>query len=316
MQPLDQLVQCVPNFSDGRDTETVEALAATIRAVGGAYVHHHHMDRDHHRVIVGVIGAPGAVVEGVFQAVRLAAERINLRQHRGEHPRVGATDVVPFVPGPGVSMEDCVELARSIGRRIGQELGIPVFLYEQAATQPHRRDLAAIRRGGLEGLARRMECDEAWRPDFGPPRPHVTAGVTAVAARPPLIAFNVNLQSVDVATAKAIARKIRASSGGLPGLKALGVTLHSRGLVQVSMNVTDYAATPLRIAFEAVQRQAEERGVVIESSEIVGVVPRRALEGLSQESIRLKPLEPTQVVETAVERILVMEDRGSDGRGG
>lgn len=298
MASFDRVVQCVPNFSEGRNAETVAALVAAIRAVQGACVLHQHMDPDHHRAVLGVVGSPEAVAGAVFQAARVAAERIDLRRHQGGHPRVGATDVVPFIPSRGMSMEECVHLARSVGQRIGRELRIPVFLYERAATQPIRRNLEVIRRGGLEGLARRMETDPRWGPDFGPENPHETAGVTVVGARLPLLAFNVNLSTNDVAIARAIARKVRSSTGGLPGVKAIGVDLQSRGLVQVSMNLIDYEATPLQVAFETVKREAEERGLRIENSEIVGLVPKRALQGVSEDFLQLTRFQPTQVVET------------------
>ncbi len=314
MASLDRVVQCVPNFSEGRKAETVARLVAAIRAVKGACVLHQHMDRDHHRAVLGMVGSPEPVAEAVFQAARVAAELIDLRRHQGGHPRVGATDVVPFIPSRGVSMEDCVHLARSVGRRIGQELHIPVFLYERAATQPVRRNLEAIRRGGVEGLRRRMETDPGWAPDFGPATPHETAGVTVVGARQPLIAFNVNLRTNDVAVARAIAKRVRFSTGGLPGVKAIGVELRSRGIVQVSMNLTDYEATPPQVAFETIEREAQERGVKIDNSEIVGLISRQALQGVSRRFLQLTRFEPSQVVETGLAEIAAEEAKHSDPR--
>ncbi len=305
MPRLDCVVQCVPNFSEGRKAETVAALVAAMRSVKGVLVLHQHVDPDHHRAVLGVVGRPEPVADAVFQAVRVAAGLIDLRRHEGVHPRVGATDVVPFIPSRGLSMEECVRLARLVGQRIGQELQIPVFLYERASTDPTRKNLEAIRRGGLQGLARRMETKPTWGPDFGPGVPHETAGVTVVGARHPLVAFNVNLRTNDVAVAKAIARKVRFSTGGLPGVKAIGVELRSRGLVQVSLNLTDYEATPLQVAFEAVEREAKEQGLEIDSGEIVGLILRPALQGVSQHFLQLTRFEPTQVVETGLEELTV-----------
>jgi len=316
---IEQLVECVPNFSEGRNAQTVRALVAAVRGVNGTFVLDEEMDHDHHRAVLTFVGHPEAVAEAAFQAVRVASDLIDLRVHEGGHPRVGATDVVPFVPIRGVTMEHCVELARRVGSRIGSELGIPVFLYERAASRPERVSLEAIRRGGLQGLAMRMESDPAWSPDFGPRKLHPTAGATIVGARPPLIAFNVNLQSQDLSLAKAIAKTVRFSGGGLPYVKAIGVELPSRGLVQVSMNLTNFEETPLHVAYEAARREAEQRGVRVCSSELIGLVPQRALIMASEFFLKLERFDPTQVLETrlemALERDALHASRPSTGSG-
>ncbi|MFQ5992032.1 MAG: glutamate formimidoyltransferase [Nitrospiraceae bacterium] len=274
---VEPLVECVPNVSEGRNVQTIQALVAAIRAVPRVHLLDHTMDPDHHRAVLTFAGAPEAVAEAAFQVIRVAANLIDLNRHQGEHPRVGATDVVPFVPLKGVRLEDCNELAKRVGQRIGGQLQIPVFLYGSAATRVDRADLADMRRGGLQGLAKRMGSDPKWAPDFGPTRLHPTAGATAVGVRPPLVAFNVNLRSRDVALAKGIAKTVRHSGGGLAGVKAMGVHLDSRRLAQVSMNLTDLEQTPIHVAFEAVSREAARRGVGIAGCEIVGLIPRAAL---------------------------------------
>ena len=311
---MERLVECVPNFSEGRNAGTVRALVSAIQAVKGVFLLDEEMDQDHHRAVLTFVGAPEAVGEAAFQVARAAAGLIDLRVHQGGHPRVGATDVVPFVPVRGVAMEDCVALAGRVGERIGRELNIPVFLYEQAASHPDRANLEAIRKGGLEGLAGRMEADPAWAPDFGPQKLHPTAGATVVGARPPLIAYNVNLQSDDLAVANAIAKKVRFSSGGLPCVKAMGVALTSRRLVQVSMNLTNFEKTPIHVAFEAVKREADQRGVQVSGSEVIGLIPHRALMQASESFLKLERFDPTQVLETRLEMVLAREAQAREAR--
>ncbi len=303
---MQQLIECVPNFSEGRNEDTVRALVAAVRSVRGVFLLDEEMDRDHHRSVLTFAGPPEAVAEAAFQATKVAIDLIDLRQHQGGHPRVGATDVVPFVPVRGATMEDCVALAKKLGKRIGEELSVPVFLYERAASRPDRAPLEAIRRGGLEGLADRMR-EPAWAPDFGPPTLHPTAGATVVGARPPLIAYNVNLQTDDLAIAKAIAKTIRASSGGLPSLKAIGVALPSRRLVQVSMNLTNFEETPIQVAFEAVRREAERLGVQVVGSEVIGLVPQKALVQVSEWYLKLDRFDLAQVLEARMEKVLAHE---------
>jgi glutamate formiminotransferase/formiminotetrahydrofolate cyclodeaminase len=308
---VSQVVECVPNFSEGRSSEIVDALAGVVRSVPGVVLLDETKDPDHHRAVVTFAGRPYAVAEVAYQMARMASQLIDLRNHHGEHPRVGATDVIPFVPIRGVSMQDCVQLARMVGQRIGNELKIPVFLYEQAATRPERKQLEWIRKGGLKGLADRMAGDPAWVPDFGPKHLHQTAGVTVVGARWPLIAFNVNLKSRDLSVARAIAKVVRQSSGGLPYVKAIGVELKSQQLVQVSMNVTNHEETPLHVVFAAVQREAAARGVEVAGTEIVGLVPEQALMETAQQALCLNQFDGRQVLESRLDR---PESREAIGR--
>lgn len=304
MTKLTRIVEVIPNFSEGRNTSTVEALVRTVKSVGEVYLLDRQMDSDHHRAVLTLVGTPERVAEAAFQLACVATDLIDLREHEGGHPFVGATDVMPFVPIQGIAMDHCVQLARSVGERIGRELKIPVFLYEQAATQSHRVNLEAIRKGGLEALAARMASDPAWEPDFGPRVVHPTAGVTAIGARFPLVAFNVNLATNDLSLAKTIARRVRSSSGGLPSVKAIGVSLPSRGRVQVSMNLTNVAETSLQGAFEEVKRESEHRGVSIDSLEVVGLAPAQALEGVSEDFLRMAEGSPLQVLETRIAEVM------------
>lgn len=298
---MNQVVECVANFSEGRNAETLRALVAAVQSVPGVAVLDESMDRDHHRSVVTFAGRPFSVAEAAFQAALVAAGLIDLRTHEGEHPRIGATDVLPFVPIQGLTMEECIQLARLVGQRIGNELKIPVFLYEEAAIKPDRRRLEAIRRGGLQGLAARMDSGAAWAPDFGPKHLHETAGATVVGARHPLIAFNVNLQTEDLAAAREIARVVRESGGGLPHVKAIGVALASRGLVQVSMNLTNFEKTPIYVAFGAVQREAQRRGIVIAGTELVGLLPQRALVQVAEQALKLEQFNVKTILETRLE---------------
>ena len=309
---MERLVECIPNFSEGRRADTIHALVAAIRAVPHVFLLDEEMDADHHRSVLTFAGEPGAVAEAAFQCARIAADLIDLRRHEGGHPRIGATDVIPFVPIRGVTMEDCVGLAKRLGARIGQELHIPVFLYERAASRVERTNLEAIRRGGLEGLAGRMETDDTWAPDFGPSQLHPSAGATVVGARPPLIAYNVNLRTDDIGIAKSIAKAVRFSSGGLPYVKAIGVELASCRLVQVSMNLTNYEGTPIHVAFEAVRREAERRGVQIAGSEVIGLIPQRALIHAAESSLKLERFDPSQVLESRLEMVMGREVASSE----
>jgi len=298
----DRIVECVPNFSEGRNEATVRALIEAVRAVPGVALLDHTMDADHHRAVLTFAGAPDAVAEAAFQAAKTAAVRIDLRHHQGVHPRVGATDVVPFVPLRGVTMRDCVELANIVGRRIGDELTIPVFLYEQATTRPDHARLETIRLGGLAGLAHRMETNPEWTPDFGPPRLHPTAGATVVGARRILVAFNVNLGTNDLSIAQAIAKTVRQSSGGLAHVKAIGVPLASRREIQVAMNLVNIDETPVHVAFEAVRREAERRGVRVTGSELIGLVPRQAVVQARTAGIRIDSFDPSNILEARLEQ--------------
>jgi glutamate formiminotransferase len=274
---MSRLVECVPNFSEGRTSETVAQIAAAISGVESACVLDRHIDPDHNRSVITFVAAPEKVVDAALIAVSRAAELIDMRTHRGEHPRLGATDVLPFVPVAGVTLEECALLAHQAGDRIANELSIPVFFYERAALKPDRVNLEDVRRGALELLRDQIANNPDRVPDRGPRETHSTAGAIAVGARPFLIAFNVVLKSNDISVARQIARTIRASRGGLPALKALGFQLHSRGLVQVSMNLVNFEITGMDQAFDAVASEASRLNVEIDSAEIVGLVPRKAL---------------------------------------
>jgi glutamate formiminotransferase len=290
-----KLVECVPNFSEGRRKDVIDRIAAAVEGVPGVRLLDVNMDPDYNRAVVTFVGSPDAVAEAAFLAVREAAGLIDMTQHSGEHPRMGATDVLPFVPLQGVTMEECAALAEGVGKRIGDELGIPVYLYGCACHSPQYRNLEDVRRGQYEGLRAGIATSPAKRPDFGPLEMG-KAGATAVGARHFLIAFNVNLATRDVSVAKRIARKIRTSSGGLPEVKALGFSLKTRGCVQVSMNLTDYRVTGLQAAFEAVEKEAKAAGVGIAGSELVGLVPAAALAGVDARRLGLA-LRPGQVLE-------------------
>ena len=311
---MDRIVECVPNFSEGRSQATVQALIDAIASVPGVRLLNHTADRDHHRSVLTVVGDPEEMVEAMFRSIRVATDLIDLRKHSGVHPRVGATDVVPFVPIKGLSMRDCVQAAKRLGHRVGTELEIPVFLYERAASHRDHASLESVRRGGLDGLAFRMATDPDWSPDFGPSQLHETAGAIVIGARPPLVAFNVNLLSTDVNVARSIAAKIRQSNAGIPHVKAIGVELASRGMVQVAMNLTDYEATPLHAAFSAVQSQAAERGVSVAGTEIVGLVPLAALVETAKEALRLDHFEPSHLLEAQIEAAWSRGDKAKGSR--
>jgi len=306
---MDGIVECVPNFSEGRDQGTVHALIDAVTSTAGVALLDHSMDADHHRSVLTFCGAPDAIVEAAFRAVRLATELIDLRTHAGVHPRIGATDVVPFIPIRGTTMQGCVQLAKRLGERVGRELGIPVFLYERAAAgRADHVSLEAVRRGGLEGLAFRMESGPDWTPDFGPPRLHEGAGAIAIGARPPLIAYNVNLCSTDVDQARSIARAVRHSSGGLPHVKAIGVELSSRGMVQVAMNLTDHLVTPILTAFQRITAEAAKRGIEVAGSELVGLVPQAALGQAAAASLQLDRFDSSQVLETRIAEAMLRKN--------
>ncbi|HXG63277.1 MAG TPA: glutamate formimidoyltransferase [Planctomycetota bacterium] len=290
------LLEAVPNFSEGRRADVCAAIAQAARRPE-VQVLDLEMDADHHRSVLTLAGPPEPLAEAAFAAAREAVARIDLNAHRGQHPRMGAIDVLPFVPLGGTPMEVAVDLARRVGRRIGEELGVPVFLYEAAATRPDRRNLADVRKPQFEGLRELIGRDPDRAPDFGPPRIHPTAGCVAVGARRPLIAFNVDLDTEDVAVARAIARKVRERDGGLPALKALGLYLAERRCAQVSMNVCDYTRTGLAEAFRAVEAEAARLGAGVRGSEIVGLVPREALPPDPERTIRLVGFHPRQVLE-------------------
>jgi len=272
------LIECVPNFSEGRKAGTIDRIARAIESVAGAVVLNRHIDFDHNRSVITFVGEPRAVVDAAVMAVATAEELIDLRAHAGVHPRIGATDVLPFVPVSGVTMDECVTLAHEAGQRIWQELSMPVYFYERAALRPDRVRLENLRGKGFEWLREEIKTNPDRAPDVGEPKLHETAGATAVGARPFLIAFNVNLRTNDLSIARSIAREVRERDGGLPFVKALGFDLQSRGVVQVSMNLVDYQRTGITRAFAAVREAAAHRDVEVLSTEIVGLVPRAALD--------------------------------------
>ncbi|MFZ5825919.1 MAG: glutamate formimidoyltransferase [Bacillota bacterium] len=290
------IIECVPNFSEGRRPEVIEAIAGAIAAQGVKLLGVS-ADADHNRTVVTFVGKPEEVVRAAVRGAEVAQKLIDLTQHQGNHPRMGAVDVIPFIPISGCDMKDCVALARQVGEILGSQLNIPVFLYEDAATRPERRNLADVRRGEFEGLRAKIGTDPAKTPDFGPNAIHPTAGATAVGARMPLIAFNVNLGTNDMEIAKKIAKAVRGSSGGLVGCKALGIELKERNQVQVSMNMVNYKDTPLHRAFELIRIEAERYGVPVVGSEIVGLVPMDALVGVARHYLRLEGFKSDQVLE-------------------
>jgi glutamate formiminotransferase/formiminotetrahydrofolate cyclodeaminase len=294
-----KLIECVPNFSEGRNSDVIDAIRAAIAGVEGAVVLDLSSDASHNRTVITFVAPPDAVVEAALAGAREAARRIDLREHSGEHPRMGATDVVPFVPLEGATIDECVALARDFGERVGRELDIPVFLYERAATRPERRNLADVRRGEFEGLRDRIGPDASADPDFGPRRIHPTAGATAVGARPFLVAFNVYVgPAANMDVARRIARAVRASTGGLAGVKALALEVD--GQAQVSMNLVDLDATPMHRAYDMVKMEAEAAGVQPTWSEIVGLVPEKAVVDAAMRHLRLEKFTADQVLERRV----------------
>lgn len=293
---MGKIVQCVPNFSEGRRVEVIDKIIGAIKSVPGVKLLDYSYEQSHNRSVVTFIGAPEPVLEAAFQGAKQAAGLIDMARHSGEHPRMGAADVIPFIPVLGVSMEECIELAKKLGRRLAGELNIPVYLYEEAAARPERKNLSAVRRGQYEGLLTAIK-EPGREPDFGPARVHPQAGVTAVGARPPLIAFNINLDTADVAIAKKIARAIRGSSGGFPSVKALGIMIEETGKAQVTINVCNYRQVPLHRVFELVKREASRYGAAVTGSEIIGLTPLDALVDAAEFYLQLCGFDRGQVLE-------------------
>ena len=308
---MDQpIVECIPNFSEGRRIEVVDAIQQAIASVAGVHVLDRHVDADHNRSVITFAGHPEGVLEAAYAGIARAAELIDLDQHQGEHPRIGATDVVPFVPIQGVTMDECVELARRLGERVGETLAIPVYLYEFAATRADRVNLADIRKGEYEALKQSIVDDPKRRPDYGPAKLG-PAGAVVIGARVPLIAYNVYLSTDDVSIADAIARSIRHSSGGLRFVKALGMLVDGRA--QVSMNLTDYTRTPIARVIELIRSEAGRHGTAIHHSELVGLIPQAGLIDAARWYLQLDQFEPDQVLETRLFAAARSEDTGSDG---
>jgi glutamate formiminotransferase len=291
------IVECVPNFSEGRDAAKVDAIVEAISSVRGIAILDRELDADHNRSVVTFAGPATAVVEAAFRGVERAITLIDLRHHTGVHPRIGAADVVPFVPVEGVTLEDCVRLANELGARLWERLRVPVYLYEAAARRPDRVNLENIRRGQFEGLREEVRTNPDRRPDFGEAELHPSAGATVVGARKFLIAYNINLNTADVEIAKRIAKAIRFSSGGFRYVKSMGVPLASRNLAQVSMNLTDFEQTPIHRVFEAVRAEAARYGASIVGSEIVGLIPKRALEMTAEWYLQVENFHPSLVLE-------------------
>jgi glutamate formiminotransferase len=298
------MVECVPNFSEGRDGEKIRKLEAAIASVAGTLLLDTHADPDHNRSVITFAGPPDAVAESAIRAAGKAAELIDLRSHQGAHPRIGALDVLPFVPLCGVEMDDCVALARRVGKAIWERHGIPVYFYEQASLRPDRVNLAALRSGGFEGLREQVRLNPDRAPDVGAAGLHPTAGAVAVGARQLLIAYNIDLATDDRTVADAIAKAVRASSGGLAGIKAMGVLLESKGRAQVSMNLTDFRTTPPHVAFEAVQREAARLGTRITDSELVGLIPEKAVDMAGGRDLRIRYFHGGRILENRIAEVL------------
>ncbi len=301
---MKRLIECVPNFSEGRDPAIVDAIVQAMSSVPGVYVLDREMDADHNRSVVTLAGEPEAVGESAILGAGKAMDLIDMTTHTGAHPRVGATDVVPFIPIKGVTLEDCVALARRVGNEIWKRYRIPIFFYEAAATRPDRVNLENVRRGQFEGLREELKKNHDRQPDIGEPKLHPTAGVTVVGARKFLIAYNVNLNTPEVSIANKIAKAIRFSSGGLRYVKSMGVGLKARNLAQVSINLTDYEQTPMHRVYEMVKREAARYGAMPVGSEIVGLVPKKAMEMAADYFLQLESFSPSQVFENKLEAAL------------
>src|SRR6202041_3072449 len=301
---MKRLIECVPNFSEGRDAAKVDAIVSAMSAVPGVYVLDKEMDADHNRCVVTLAGEPDPVAEAALRGVGKALELIDLTEHTGAHPRVGAADVIPFIPISGVTIDDCVALARRVGKEIWTRYRIPVFFYEAAATRPDRVNLENVRKGQFEGLRDELKRNHDRQPDIGEPKLHPTAGVAVVGARKFLIAYNVNLNTSDISIANKIAKAIRFSSGGLRHVKSMGVELKARNLAQVSINLTDFEQTPMHRVYEMVKREAERYGAAPVGSEIVGLIPKKAIEMAADFFLQLENFSPAQVFENKLEAAL------------
>ncbi|WP_286155734.1 glutamate formimidoyltransferase [Parabacteroides goldsteinii] len=297
MSSWNRIMECVPNFSEGRDLGKIEKIIEPFRARQGVKLLDYSNDEDHNRLVVTVVGEPEALKAALLEAVGQAVALIDLNRHSGQHPRMGAVDVIPFIPIKGCTMDEAIALSKEVGEQIATLYQVPVFLYEKSATAPHRENLAAVRKGEFEGMAEKIKLAE-WQPDFGPAEP--TAGTVAVGARMPLVAYNVNLGTADLNIASDIARKIRFIGGGLRYCKAMGVELKERGIVQVSINMTDYTRTALYRAFELVKIEARRYGVAVVGSEIIGLVPMEALIDTASFYLGLENFSMNQVLEARI----------------
>lgn len=296
---MNQIIECVPNFSEGRDHAKMEQILDCFRGKEGVKLLDYSNDENHNRMVVTLVGEREPLKQAIITAVGKAIELIDLNKHDGQHPRMGAVDVIPFIPIRNASMEDCIELSKEVGSEIGKLYNLPVFLYEKSASAPHRQNLAAIRKGEFEGMAEKIHEPE-WHPDFGPEERHSTAGSVAVGARMPLVAYNINLNTNRLDIATAIGKRIRHINGGFRFVKAMGVDLADRGIVQVSINMTDFTRTALYRVFETVKFEAARWGVTIAGSEIVGLVPMQALVDTAEYYLGLEDFSMAQVLESRI----------------
>ncbi len=294
---MNRIVECVPNFSEGRDLEKVEKIVQAFRAKENVKLLDYSTDKDHNRCVVTVVGEPKALKAAMIEAIGNAISVIDMTKHEGQHPRMGAVDVVPFIPIRNVTIEEADALAKEVAKEASEKYGLPFFLYEKSASAPHRENLANIRKGQFEGMAEKMK-DEMWKPDFGPSTIHPTAGVTAIGARMPLVAFNINLGTSDLSIADKIAKQVRHLSGGFRYVKAMGVELEDRKIVQVSMNLTDYTKSAVYRVFETVKMEAQRYGVNVVGSEVIGLVPMQALIDCAEYYLRIENFSIDQVLET------------------
>ena len=293
---MNKIMECVPNFSEGRDLQKIDKIVAPFRGKQGVKLLDYSNDEDHNRLVVTVVGEPEPLRDAVLEAIGVAVELIDLNHHQGQHPRMGAVDVVPFIPIRNVTMEEAVALSKEVGKEVAKRYNLPVFLYEKSASAPHRENLAAVRKGEFEGMAEKIKQTE-WHPDFGLAERHPTAGTVAIGARMPLVAYNINLNTPSLEIAHDIAKKIRFIGGGLRYCKAMGVELKDRGITQVSINMTDYTRTALYRAFELVRVEARRYGVSIVGSEIIGLVPMEALIDTASYYLGLENFSMEQVLE-------------------
>lgn len=296
---MNKIMECVPNFSEGRDKQKIEKIVDCFRGKNDVKLLDYSSDEDHNRSVVTVVGEPEALKTAVIEAIGKAVELIDMTQHQGQHPRMGAVDVVPFIPIKGVTTEEAIALSKEVAKEVGERYNFPVFLYEKSASAPHRENLAAIRKGEFEGMGEKIKQPE-WKPDFGPAIQHPTAGTVAIGARMPLVAYNVNLNTNDLSIADAIAKKVRFIGGGLRFCKGMGVELKERGIVQVSMNLTDYTKTAVYRAHEMVRMEAQRYGVSIVGSEVIGLVPMMALIDCAEYYLGIENFKAEQILESRI----------------
>lgn len=299
MTEMKKIVECVPNFSEGRNQDNIEKIVAPFRGEKRVKLLDYQTDKDHNRMVVTVVGEPDALKKAVIEAMGCAIDLIDMRTHKGQHPRMGATDVVPFIPIKNIDMPEAIAFSKEVAKEVAQKYSLPIFLYENSASRPERQNLANIRKGQFEGMADKIKQPE-WNPDFGPAKAHPSAGATAMGARMPLVAYNVNLDCSDIEIANEIARKVRHISGGLRYCKGIGIELKDRGMVQVSMNMTDYTKTALYRAFELIRIEARRYGVNVVGSEIVGLIPMQALMDTAAYYLGLEKFSMEQVLEARI----------------